>query len=101
MTTARRLSLTLVVALGLAWSLLLALGGAWVLGTGHALWGESWAPLTRSAGAAGMLGGTLVFLTCVADRVYPSASRRLVLLAEVPVCVFLFVGIGVVVWSAW
>ena len=93
--------MSLVVALGLAWSLLLALGGAWLAGNGHAVWGGSFAQITRVGGTVGVLAGVLVFLVCVADRVYPRTSRAVMLTAEVPLCFMLFVGIGVMVWTAW
>lgn len=101
MTTARKLSMSLVVALGVVWSLLLAFGGAWLAGNGHAVWGASLAQITRIGGLVGVLAGMVVFLVCVADRVFPRASRKVTLAAEVPLCVMLFVGIGVMVWAAW
>ncbi len=93
--------MSLVVALGVTWSLLLALGGAWLAGNGHAVWGASLAQITRVGGAVGVMAGALVFLVCVADRVFPRTNRAVMLATEVPLCIMLFIGIGVMVWTAW
>jgi hypothetical protein len=98
-THARRFSLTLLLVMGLAWSLLLGLGGAWLLGAAPAMWSWPGGDTLRAAGLCSIVAGQLVFLAFVADRVFPRVSRRLVLCTEVPLCVVLFAGLGVLVWT--
>lgn len=99
MTHARRFSLTLLLVLGSVWALLLVLGGAWLLGAAPAVWSWPDAHALRTSGLCAIAAGQLVFLAFVADRLFPGVSRRLVLCTQVPLCVVLFAGLGVLAWN--
>ncbi|MFT5422601.1 MAG: hypothetical protein ACI89L_000366 [Phycisphaerales bacterium] len=93
--------LPLVLAAGV-WALSLTAGGAWLASSD--VLGDS--PAGRlGGGASGMLamaGGQLVFLCCVADRVFPRASRRLRWSMELVMCGGMIAAfVGVLVALVW
>lgn len=90
----RSVSLGLLTALALPWAASLVVGGLWVLLTGGDWLGLS--PIQRlSAGIAGVAAGSLVFSFCVADRLFPGASRGVVWAAEVLTCLTMLAGLSV------
>lgn len=92
--TSRRLSLTLLVLAGTAWGGLLTTAGLWLLliaGDQSAL--GPWPRLIGGLTAAG--AGLLVFMCLVADRLFPRASRRVVVWSELLASLVVFFG---VVW---
>ena len=98
-TAAHRASLVFLALTGGAWALVLGIGGAWLLAAGHAVLGSTHAGVIHAGGWTALTAAVLVFTTCVADRVVPGVSRRLVLCTEVPLCVLVVIGMGWVVAS--
>lgn len=87
----RGVSLAIVVAVALPWALGLSLVGLWLLTSGR----EVWPRAGVAAGFAGMTlvaAGQLVFLVFVADRLYPTAARRVAPWVEVPLSLLVMVG---------
>ncbi len=81
----RSVSLGLLASLALPWSAALVVAGLWVLMSGGMLLGLS--PIQQiAAGLSGVAAGSLVFTFCVADRLFPGASRGVVWAAEVVSC---------------
>ncbi len=74
MYSRRWMSLALVMASALPWSLSLGVLGVWLIAEPHAgVLGHR--VLATSAGAAALCGAQIVFLMCIADRVFPRAHR--------------------------
>lgn len=76
MQTKRWMSMTLVILSALPWGLSLGVMGVWLIAHEHhgILSSRS---LSLSAGIAALCAGQLVFLMCIADRVFPRAHRVL------------------------
>lgn len=73
-----------------AWSILLVLWGLWSVLVGAARWPGFSAELT-TAGVASIAAGHVVFLACVAERIFPRANRNVVLWMEMLSCAVFFI----------
>ena len=72
--TQRTLSLALIVLSALPWSLSLGVFGLWLIFGEHD--GGLGEPAVRmSSGIAALCAGQIVFLLCIADRVFPRTHR--------------------------
>ncbi|MEZ6244214.1 MAG: hypothetical protein R3B57_14360 [Phycisphaerales bacterium] len=92
-------SLSLLALVAIPWGAALVIGGLWILEVGGPWLGLS--PAQRGAGGvAGLAAGSLVFTYCLADRLFPLASRRVVWAAEIFTCSSLLIGLGVLV-ACW
>lgn len=94
----RRISLAVRLVAAAAWAWLMVVCGWWAVLSGPREW-----PILRGvnlpAGLAMAAGGQLVFMVLVADRLFPSASRRLLLGLELA-CFLAFLGcLGAVIWN--
>lgn len=98
MNVSRRASLTLRFIAATAWAAVMVLSGLWVIfsvPTQVPILKPSWCVASGLAVAA---GGQFVFMILVADRLFPSADRRLVGLVEAA-CFLAFVGgVGLTAW---
>lgn len=82
----RRISLLLLAVVAGVWAVSLTSGGIWVF-FWDGIADEGPARLGRRAlGLLAAAGGQLVFLCCVADRIYPGASQRLRWTLELVTC---------------
>ncbi|MFI4898289.1 MAG: hypothetical protein ACIARR_10740 [Phycisphaerales bacterium JB059] len=94
----RSVSLGLVASLALPWAGALVVAGLWVLISGGTWLGLS--PTQRvAAGVSGVAAGSLVFTFCVADRLFPGASRGVVWAAEVFTCLTMLAGLSLLALS--
>ncbi|MBL9032356.1 MAG: hypothetical protein JNM80_11715 [Phycisphaerae bacterium] len=76
MSVHRGLSMAILGVLATVWAGALVIAGLWLVFDGPRTLPVS--PLTlRSAGAASIAGGGLVFMVLVADRLFPSVGRRM------------------------
>lgn len=97
----RNLSLPLVVTSATAWAAGWMVLGLWLLFVAPAVLAGgvgsvSLPPSLRVvAGLTAICAGQLVFLSLVADRLFPLASRRIVWPVELAIAAGLFVGIAV------
>ncbi len=75
--SSRWLSLVALMGAGLVWSVSLGVMGLWMIYEDHqgAL---SSGMVSVSAGVAALCAGQIVFLMCIADRLFPNAHRFLV-----------------------
>ncbi len=90
----RWLSLSLVTLFAAPWSVALGVLGLWLLGKGHGgALGDPW--IGVSAGIAALAAGQLVFLLCVAERVFPAAHALLTRLAPLALAATFLVSMGV------
>ncbi len=90
----RSVSLGLLASLALPWSAALVVAGLWILMSGGMLLGLG--PIQQvAAGLTGVAAGSLVFTFCVADRLFPGASRGVVWAAEVASCLTMLAGLSV------
>lgn len=97
-----RVSLLLLVLAAGVWALSLTAGGAWLASSGVLADSAAGRLGERASGMLAVAGGQLVFLCCVADRVFPRASRRLRWLMELVMCGgMLAASVGVFVALAW
>lgn len=78
------------VGLATAWSFLLVLGGLWAALVGAFRW-PSFAAALVAAGIASIAAGHVVFLACVAERIFPRANRTVVLWMEMISCATFFI----------
>ena len=89
----RRLSLVLLVVAATTWAALLVIGGLLLIFEAPDL-----APIlslpSLVAGVTAIAGGQLVFTSCVADRVFPKASRMIVSCTEIAASIVVFVGLS-------
>lgn len=90
----RKLSLTLLALVALTWALVLCVGGLWLAVIAPGLVEPGTEMLARVGGVTAIAGGMLVFVICIADRVFPRASRRLTWSMEIPTCITMFAGFG-------
>jgi hypothetical protein len=68
------LSLALVYLTASAWSISLGVLGLWLIVEDHqGVLADRW--LSLSAGMAALSGAQIVFLLCIADRVFPRANK--------------------------
>lgn len=90
----RSASLAILALVAVPWAAALVVGGLWILQVGGPRLGLG--DLQRiAAGASAIAAGSLVFTYCVADRLFPLASRGLVWAAEILSCLTLLLGLGV------
>lgn len=85
MPTRRIMSLGVLLAVAVPWALALSVLGLWLIFSsgGGALGGVfSDRRVVVGVGISSLACGQLVFMLCVCDRVFPRASRRLVMLGE-------------------
>lgn len=87
----RRLTLALSVAIAAPWSLSLSVAGLWLLTTRSIPW-PSGVAITAFAGVTLLAAGQLVFLVFVADRLFPSAGKRVGPWLEAPISLVVIVG---------
>lgn len=89
----RRLSLSLLALAGTAWGGLLTVAGLWLLMIARDQ--SALGPWPRIIGGLTAVGaGLLVFMCLVADRLFPKASRRLVVWSELLSSVVVFLGVA-------
>ncbi len=67
----RWISMTMVVATALPWSVALGILGLWILFDSHGLGVLSNRGIAVPVGLCSLAGAQLVFLMCIADRVFP------------------------------
>lgn len=81
-----------------AWAWLMVVCGWWAVLSGPREW-----PILKGvcllAGVTMAAGGQLVFMVLVADRVFPGASRRLMLGLELASFLAFLGGLGAVLWA--
>lgn len=90
----------MVVILALGWSMALGVFGLWLLfgneagiSAGAAAWtGGSSASVRVSGGIVSLIGSQVVFLLCIADRVYPRAHPRMTRTIELVLGAIFLVG---------
>lgn len=96
MTRRRWLSLALIVLFAGAWSITLGVLGLWFLMGKHSgLLGDRW--VSGSAGLVSLGAAQLVFLMCVADRVFPGTHQRIRLTLQSLNLATLALGSGVLI----
>jgi hypothetical protein len=99
--TRRIMSLGVVLLVTVPWALAMSVLGLWVMfAGGEDAMGGVFADrrVAIGVGASALACGQLVFMVCVCDRVFPRASRRVVMVGEASAgCVFLaaLLGVGV------
>lgn len=89
-----RISEFALVGLATAWSFSLVLGGLWGVFWGWSHWrglGGGLGGGLVAAGVAAVAAGHVVFLSCVAERIFPRASPTVVLWMEMISCATFFV----------
>lgn len=85
MTTRRMMSLGVLLLVTLPWALSLSVLGLWLMRPAGSvgLPGVLGDPdVAMGVGLSSFASGQIVFLMCVCDRVFPRASRRLVVACE-------------------
>ncbi|RMH11795.1 MAG: hypothetical protein D6695_08340 [Planctomycetota bacterium] len=82
-----RPKITELVGVGLAtvWSFSLMLAGLWSAVVGSGRW-PAFSTALWAAGIAAIAAGHVVFLACVAERIFPNANRNIVLWMEMVSC---------------
>lgn len=102
MSLSRTASAAMVIATAMPWAVLMSVGGAWLLANGSSGMGPLVGPeqgpmhgVLKTGGVFWLAAGQLLFMSLVADRLFPRASRRLVAPLEVATSLALF---GCVVW---
>ena len=73
----RWMSMTLVIATALPWSLALGILGLWVLLNQHTPGMLADRSIAVPVGVSSLAGAQLVFLICIADRVFPGVPAKL------------------------
>ncbi len=92
----RWLSIALLIFAAGLWSLALGVLGVWFIAEDHSgLLASPW--ISWSAGIAALCAGQLVFLACVADRVFPSVHSRVRSVAQMGNVVILIGSAGVLI----
>ncbi|MFN0131011.1 MAG: hypothetical protein ACKVW3_00510 [Phycisphaerales bacterium] len=76
MSVQRGISMAVLGVLATAWAGALVIAGLWLVIDAPRSWAVSPGAL-RSAGAASIAGGGLVFMVLVADRLFPAVGRRM------------------------
>ncbi len=97
MRVSRTTSAALVVATAMPWAVLMVVGGIWLLTRGTAAVialtlrePGSMLGVVQVGGVFWLAAGQLLFMSLVADRLFPRASRRLVAPFEIVTTVVLF-----------
>ena len=89
----RRVSVTLLVVAATTWASLLVIGGLFLT-----LEVPGRLPIlslpSLVAGVTAIAGGQLVFTCCVADRIFPKASRMIVSCTEIGASIVVFGGLS-------
>jgi len=81
----RVLSVALVMLTALPWSLALGVLGLWMIAEPQAVFvggGRAMTTVSISAGIAAICAAQVIFLLCIADRVFPGANQRMVRVIE-------------------
>jgi hypothetical protein len=86
MLSARTASLVIRITAATLWASVLSVTGLWAMLSASREW-PMFGPAWIVAGVAGVAAGLFVFMVLVADRLVPSASRRLVVTVELAVMV--------------
>lgn len=90
----RWLSIALLILAAGPWSLALGVLGVWFIAEPHTgFFSSPW--VSWSAGIVALCAGQLVFLNCVADRVFPSVHTRVRSVAQIGNVVILIGSAGV------
>lgn len=97
MLSARTASLVVRITAATLWASVLSVTGLWAMLSASHEW-PMFGPVWMVAGAAAIAAGLFVFMVLVADRLVPSASRRLVVTAEMVVMVSFVLGLAATVW---
>ncbi len=92
MSMQRWMSLGLVIAMALPWSVSLGVLGLWILLGEHTMGMLSKPMVSGSAGICALAAGQLVFLMCIADRVFLRVPAALARSVELGLGAILFVG---------
>lgn len=92
MGTQRWVSMTLVVATALPWSVSLGILGLWILLNEHGVGVFSRPGISVPAGLCALAAGQLVFLMCIADRVFVRVPAILARSVETGLGAILLVG---------
>jgi hypothetical protein len=98
MTHGRRIGLVFRVAAATAWSLVLGLVGLWCCLHASARW-PMFAGVWTLGGVAALGAASFVFMVLVSDRLFPGASRRLVISAELAAIMVFVGGLGAMLWE--
>jgi hypothetical protein len=77
-----------------AWSLGLVVCGMWAILDAATQWPIFFVPLV-AGGVCLLAGGHVVFLACVADRLFPNARLAVVEWLEIASCLMFMVGLSV------
>lgn len=98
MELTQRISLAVRLAAAAAWAWLMLICGWWAILSGPQEW-----PILKGisflGGVTMAAGGQLVFMVLVADRLFPYASRRLMLGLELASFLTFLSGLGAVLWA--
>lgn len=98
MGVTQRIGLSVRVLAAAAWAWLMVVCGWWAILSGPLEW-----PILRGmsllSGLTMAAGGQLVFMVLVADRVFPGASRRMMLGLELVSFLAFLAGLGAVLWA--
>lgn len=97
MLSARSVSLAVRITVATAWAAALTITGLWAMLSASREW-PMFGPVWIVAGVAAVAAGLFVFMVLVADRLVPSASRRLVATAELAVMVSFVLCLLGIVW---
>lgn len=93
----QRISLGVRLIASAAWAWLMVVSGWWAVLSGPREW-----PILKGVSLLGGItmaaGGQLVFMVLVADRLFPYASRRLMLGLELASFLAFLGGLGAVLW---
>jgi hypothetical protein len=94
----QRIGLGVRVVAAASWAWLMVMCGWWAILSGPHEW-----PIFRGvsllSGLTMAAGGQLVFMVLVADRVFPGASRRMMLALELVSFLAFLSGLGAVLWA--
>jgi hypothetical protein len=69
--------MTLVIVAALPWAISLGVLGLWILLSEHETGALSSSRFSIAAGVSALAAAQLVFLMCIADRVFPKVPKRL------------------------
>ena len=104
----RFVSMSMIAVLALGWSLALGVLGLWLLFGGQSgdqsgaiSWARASSASVRiSGGFVALIGSQIVFLLCIADRVYPRAHPRMTRTIEMALGTIFFISACVLGGSA-
>ena len=92
MGTRRWVSLTMLIATAVPWAVSLGILGLWILFSPHKTGFLSSDRVSIPLGVCSFAGGQLVFLMCIADRVFPKVPAALSRSVEAGLGAILLVG---------